>query len=112
MLTKISAFVKKNTKILLGLIILLSISLAFVLGLEIGARFFQRPPILIKSEPLEIDKIEPSTAGSFVASVNGKYYYPVGCSYANRIKPENQIFFQTEAEAQSHGLKPWPGCFK
>lgn len=114
MLTKIKDFVKKWQKaIMIGLTVFLLISLAFISGLEIGANFFKRPPIIIKSEPLEIDQDSPysKTGGAFVASVNGKYYYPVGCSYANRIKPENQIFFQTEAEAQNRGLKPWPGCF-
>jgi hypothetical protein len=40
----------------------------------------------------------------FVASKNGTKYYPSKCSAANRINPENKVYFETEAEAQAQGL--------
>lgn len=40
----------------------------------------------------------------YVASKNGKRYYPIDCSAANRIHEENKIFFDTEEEAQQTGL--------
>lgn len=49
-------------------------------------------------------KTEQGTAtGSFLASKNGTKYYPKGCSSIDRIKPENLIGFETEAEAQASG---------
>ena len=44
---------------------------------------------------------------NFVASTGGTKYHPVsGCSYADRIKPENKIFFATQQEAQAAGYQP------
>lgn len=47
-----------------------------------------------------------STAGSFVASVNGaKYYFP-SCAEVRRIKEENKIWFDSEEEAKESGYEP------
>lgn len=40
----------------------------------------------------------------YVASKNGKMYYPLGCSGANRIKPENEVWFSTKEEAEKSGF--------
>jgi len=48
--------------------------------------------------------------GAFVASKNGKKYYPTGCSGANRIKEDNKIFFGTRAEAEQAGYGLGAGC--
>lgn len=40
---------------------------------------------------------------NYVASKNGKMYYSAGCSGAKRIKPENQIWFNTAEEALKSG---------
>jgi len=42
---------------------------------------------------------------NYVASKNGKMYYTIGCSGAKRIKPENQIFFNTKEEAEKSGYQ-------
>lgn len=47
---------------------------------------------------------EISLEGQYVASKNGKLYYSVGCSGANRIKKENKIWFDTKEEAEKYGL--------
>src|SRR3989344_9366939 len=39
--------------------------------------------------------------GNFMASINGKAYYPKNCSAGNRIKEENKIWFATKEEARS-----------
>ncbi len=45
--------------------------------------------------------------GNFVASKSGTKYHPIeGCSFADRIKPENKIYFSTEKEAQAAGYEP------
>lgn len=44
--------------------------------------------------------------GLIVASKNGKKYHWPWCSWAQKIKPENQIWFNSEAEARSAGYEP------
>ncbi|MDP2946013.1 MAG: hypothetical protein Q8N61_00980 [bacterium] len=48
--------------------------------------------------------------GNFLASINGKAYYPKDCTAANRIKEENRIWFNTKEEAESQGYKPAQNC--
>lgn len=47
---------------------------------------------------------------NFVASANGKLYYPLNCKSAARIKEENRIYFATVAEAKSNGLTAAKSC--
>jgi hypothetical protein len=42
-------------------------------------------------------------AHNFVASKNGTKYYAPTCSGASRIKPANEVWFATEADAKSAG---------
>ena len=42
---------------------------------------------------------------NFVASKNGKMYYTLDCGGAKRIKVENQIYFNSEIEAQEAGYQ-------
>jgi len=39
----------------------------------------------------------------YVASRNGKSYYPLACSGAKRIKEENKIWFANKIEAEKSG---------
>ncbi len=59
-------------------------------------------------------KSKPTSASdltaAYVGSVNGTKYYPVGCSGANRIKPENQILFATMEEAEGSGYTQSTTC--
>ncbi|MEK7178177.1 MAG: hypothetical protein AAB721_00760 [Patescibacteria group bacterium] len=48
--------------------------------------------------------------GNFLASINGKAYYPKDCAAANRIKEENRIWFDTKEEAEAQGYKPAQNC--
>lgn len=48
--------------------------------------------------------------GNFLASINGKAYYPKDCAAANRINEENRIWFDTKEEAESQGYKPAQNC--
>lgn len=52
-----------------------------------------------------VEKIEEinQEKGIFVGSRNSdKYHFP-DCSWAEKIKPENQIWFKSEQDAESHG---------
>lgn len=52
----------------------------------------------------------PQSRGVFVASKNGTKYYPSDCSGADRIKPENTVWFATEADAQKAGYERTVTC--
>lgn len=50
-------------------------------------------------------KTIPAPAGSaFVASKNGKYYYPLDATKAAQIAVKNRIFFTDEAAAETAGF--------
>jgi len=51
-----------------------------------------------------------SSEGAFVASRSGKKYYPSSCGSANRIKPENRVYFNTPSEAEARGLTRSETC--
>ncbi len=44
-------------------------------------------------------------SGSFVASKQGKKYFPVDCGTAKSIKEENKVFFGSESEAEAAGYE-------
>ena len=46
----------------------------------------------------------------YVASKNGKLYYPVNCSGANRIKEENKVWFATTTDAEKSGFAYASSC--
>ena len=46
-----------------------------------------------------------ATPGSFVASKQGKKYFPVDCGTAKAIKEENKVYFGSETEAVSAGYE-------
>ncbi len=47
---------------------------------------------------------------NFVAAKSGTKYYPKDCGSANRIKPENKIYFSTEKEAEEKGYSRSATC--
>lgn len=46
-----------------------------------------------------------ASSGSFVASKQGKKYFPVDCGSAKTIKEENKVYFGSEEEAVSAGYE-------
>lgn len=46
----------------------------------------------------------------FIASKNGKTYYPNTCGSYSRIKPENRVYFATESDARAKGLTKSKSC--
>lgn len=49
-------------------------------------------------------------SGNFVASINGKAYYPKKCKAANVIKEENRVWFENAEEARDAGYAPAKNC--
>lgn len=56
------------------------------------------------------EETESDSLGQFVASKNGKKYYPVDCSLVNRIKEENRVYYESEEKAQADGKELTSGC--
>lgn len=48
-------------------------------------------------------QISPNQKGIIVVSKNGKKYHWPWCSFAKKIKPENQVWFNSESEAKAAG---------
>ncbi|MGC8880748.1 MAG: hypothetical protein ACP5OX_00485 [Minisyncoccia bacterium] len=106
MLTNFWKFVKRNWILLFFEILLLSLS--FSLGIIVGGRFFQRPPLIVEKDllfNLENDKnlVNQKGESGYVASLKGKYYYPIDCPLAKILSEKNKIYFQTKEEAESRG---------
>lgn len=104
----------------------LALALGFLIGLGAGLLFKsnQVSPIIIDknikvglSAPANYEANKDSSAskksamsGNFVASINGKAYYPANCEAAKRIKEENRIWFVSKEEAEADGYKPAQNC--
>jgi hypothetical protein len=53
---------------------------------------------------------QTTTLPKYVGSINSnKYHYP-DCEWAQKILPENEIWFDTEAEAEEAGYRPCKVC--
>lgn len=63
------------------------------------------------AEPEETES-EPSikTEGTYVGSIDSNKYHIPSCRHAKKIIPENEIWFDTESEAQSAGYIPCGVC--
>jgi hypothetical protein len=70
------------------------------------------PPSDTDSAPPGTAFAEPGGDMSWVASSRGEVYYRRGCATANRLAPENRVFFRTEEEAKRAGYRRSgsPGC--
>lgn len=54
---------------------------------------------------------EPAAgAGPYVASRSGTKYHHESCGGAKQIKPENKLYFTTEAAAKAAGYSPAANC--
>ena len=68
---------------------------------------------IIKSDFIQNDEYAPEINQSekrYVASKNGKMYYPLGCAGAKRIKKENEVWFRTAEEAEKSGYTGSSTC--
>lgn len=106
----------KNTNII-SLILILTFSSGLVLGLLIKPN--KLTPIIIDKnvkiglpEGANLANLSGSGQenGNFVASINGKAYYPKNCKAANVIKEENRIWFNNAEEAQMQGYSLAKNC--
>jgi hypothetical protein len=114
-------FLKKvllTDKIYFSLIIIFVSTSSFFLGRM--SKIFETKPIFTQTAILsenyalsEKDVLENSiiqSTSTIMASKKGKKYYFVWCKYAESIKPENRIYFNTEEEAIKRGLTLASNC--
>ncbi len=59
-----------------------------------------------------ISTTEVPREGQLVGSKNSTKYHLPSCRFAKRIKPENQVWFSSRAEAESKGYQPCGTCIK
>lgn len=57
-----------------------------------------------------LDQQDSPLEKRYVSSKNGKMYYSIGCSGANRIKEENKIWFSTKEDAEKSGYALSTAC--
>lgn len=110
--SKILFFVKRwEKKIIFAIAIFLIASLSFSLGFIKGGQIISRPALVVDKE-LIVNLNDESVASNqlitkgqslFVASSQGKYYYPVDCSSAQNLSEKNKMYFSTKEEAESRG---------
>lgn len=117
--------------ILVVLVLILSTTLAFGLGILAGKDMVKAqgkdgfwieqlpekplpstggPAAAIESLKSAETAIPVATSGAYLASKNGTKYYLSTCGSAKRIKPENIIWFQTKQEAEAAGYGPAANC--
>ena len=58
----------------------------------------------------KIPLVQTTGKKMYLASKNGKMYYSIGCSGANRIKQENQIWFSSKIDAEKSGYTLSSSC--
>lgn len=70
-------------------------------------------PGLINASVANVYGVSPviENQGPVIASKKGSVYYLPWCAYVRRIKPENRVTFNSEAEAQSAGYVRSTACF-
>lgn len=120
MLSQLKNFVKKNeSDIVLVIGVVLVALISFGAG-RLTAFRDNKEPLIIQDSTLTAsvqESLAPQAGGSsqlkepikegkFVGSLKSdKYHWPWSSS-AKRIKPENQIWFNSEAEAKAAGYEP------
>jgi len=116
MLSYFKTIVKKyETNIVLALIIILVALGSFEIGLIVNLDVAQQPLIIQNpsscSESITSyqtpeptgGKEEKIKKGKLVGSIQGNKYHWPDCPWAQKISPENQIWFSSEKEAQDAG---------
>jgi hypothetical protein len=68
----------------------------------LSGRSIDKTDLTASSTPIQ-ENSEGAAKGTYVGSKNGTKYYLPNCATVKRIKPENYVWFQTEADAQLQG---------
>jgi hypothetical protein len=130
MLSDLKNFVNKNKTGIFWLLAIILVALASFGGGYLVASKNNQPPIIIQNPaaasiqkaispaleekaPAEKDNTEAvKKQGKFVGSVNSNKYHLPDCPSAKKILPQNQIWFDSEEEAQKAGYVKCGSCGK
>ena len=93
----------------LTIIVFLVAFAAFGLG-RLSAFESPQMPVSTGQAPSESKPQGIYRGGLIVASRTGKSYYFPWCPNATKLTAANQVWFQSEAEAQRAGYKPGKAC--
>lgn len=124
MILKIKNFIesKKGREITLGLLLITSMIVSFILGRMSKE---QKNAIILEGEKIKDFSINPeeyniknvsekaselSKKGNIVASKIGSKYYFIWCSGAKNLSEKNKIYFQSEESAQKAGYSLATNC--
>ena len=97
----------------------LILALIFFIGLGLGLliKSNKRTSIIIDKnikiglpDRTNLANLLQEESGNFVASINGKAYYPKNCKAASVIKEENRIWFDSAGDAQTQGYSLAKNC--
>ena len=115
MLSQIKKFVnKREPEIILTAGIVLIALISFGFG-RLSISSIENKPIIIETPSLtasiqqsvnETTEPREMAEGKIIGSVNSDKYHWPNCPHAQKISPENQIWFSSEKEAQAAGYKP------
>ncbi|MEI8130068.1 MAG: hypothetical protein WCG55_01020 [bacterium] len=113
---------ERQEKLLYIGILALSAGISFYLGYVARAETHKEPLVAIECplnayiSPISSDissshvSTQNAQSGAFIASKNGKKYYPASCAGASKIKATNRVYFQTSKEAESAGYSLASQC--
>lgn len=64
------------------------------------------------TSPIDMNETSPSEPASwvFAGSKSGKIYYPRDCKSLDRVKPENRVYWNSEAKALAAGYLLSSAC--
>lgn len=69
------------------------------------------PASQVQSQPQnQVQSATEPTTGAYVGSSKSNKYHLPTCRYAQKISPENRVWFQTKEEAQAAGYEPCAVC--
>lgn len=51
----------------------------------------------------QVERVESKATGAFVASKQGKYYYPIDSKEGMKLSDKTKLYFETEEEAKAEG---------
>lgn len=114
---------KHQNKILPAIAVIIAFGAGFQIG-KVTSPYYTAHPIVFSEnaqvsppipalEALVAPSVTPTatvaaakTEGKFVGSVNSDLYHDPSCPSASRIKPANQVWFESREEAEKAGYSP------
>lgn len=112
-MSRLKEFIKKyQEQIFLTIGVILIALISFGAG-RLSVERSEEPIIIKDADLATISQITNSPASKeekrekmFVGSINSDKYHLPDCSWAERIKPANQIWFESIEEAEEMGYQP------